>query len=125
MTAEPSQAVLDRRDDGRGAVPHDDDAALSPALFLSAGATRRPSKPTGDDTYARRILDALQTVREVSGCAVVNTIRFCSCVILITTLLSHLSQTFQPLLHSASYSVTLLYFHSEAAIPAFSAPLPL
>jgi len=29
MTAEPSRAVLDRRDDGRGAVPHDDGAALS------------------------------------------------------------------------------------------------
>ena len=29
MTAEPSQAVLDHRDDGRGAVPHDDGAALS------------------------------------------------------------------------------------------------
>ncbi len=29
MTAEPSLPVLDRRDDGRGAVPHDDGAALS------------------------------------------------------------------------------------------------
>lgn len=29
MTAEPSRAVLDRRDDGRGAVPHDDGAAPS------------------------------------------------------------------------------------------------
>ena len=29
MTAEPSRPVLDRRDDGRGAVPHDDGAALS------------------------------------------------------------------------------------------------
>lgn len=29
MTAEPSQAVLDHSDDGRGAVPHDDGAALS------------------------------------------------------------------------------------------------
>ena len=76
----------------------------------------------GMDTYARRILDALETVREVSGCADVNTIGFCAGGILMTTLLSHLAQTGQPLVPSASYGVTLLDFDSEAAIGAFSAP---
>lgn len=76
----------------------------------------------GMDTYARRILDALETVREVSGSGDVNTIGFCAGGILMSTLLSHLAQTGQPLVHSASYGVTLLDFDSEASIGAFSAP---
>ncbi len=99
--------------------------ALSQGLQVFLVSWRNPQAEQADwgmDTYARRILDALETVREVSGCADVNTIGFCAGGILMTTVLSHLAQTGQPLVHSASYGVTLLDFDSEAPIGAFSAP---
>ncbi len=76
----------------------------------------------GMDTYANRIVAALETVSEISGSEDVNTIGFCAGGILMSTVLSHLAQAGRPLVHSASYGVTLLDFDSEAPIGAFSAP---
>jgi polyhydroxyalkanoate synthase len=99
--------------------------ALSQGLQVFLVSWRNPQAEQADwgmDTYAHRILDALETVREVSGADDVNTIGFCAGGILMSTLLSHLAQTDRPLVHSASYGVTLLDFDSEAPIGAFSAP---
>jgi polyhydroxyalkanoate synthase len=99
--------------------------ALSQGLQVFLLSWRNPQAEQADwgmDAYAGRIQDALETIREVSGCEDVNTMGFCAGGILMSTLLSHLAQTDQPLVHSASYGVTLLDFDSEAAIGAFSAP---
>ena len=99
--------------------------ALSQGLQVFLLSWRNPQAEQADwgmDTYARRIVDAVETACEVSGADDVNTIGFCAGGILMTTVLSHLAQTDRPLVHSASYGVTLLDFHSEAPIGAFSAP---
>jgi polyhydroxyalkanoate synthase subunit PhaC len=99
--------------------------ALSQGLQVFLLSWRNPQAEQADwgmDTYARRIVDALETVCEVSGSDDVNTIGFCAGGILMSTVLSHLAQGGRPLVHSASYGVTLLDFDSEAPIGAFSAP---
>jgi polyhydroxyalkanoate synthase len=99
--------------------------AVSQGLQVFLLSWRNPQAEQADwdmDTYARRIVDALETVREVSGCEDVNTIAFCAGGILMSTVLSHLAQNGRPLVHTASYGVTLLDFDSEAPIGAFSAP---
>jgi len=106
---------------GRSFVEH----ALRQGLQVFLLSWRNPQAEQADwgmDIYAGGILEALETVREVSGCEDVNTIGFCAGGILMSALLSHLAQTDQPLVHSASYGVTLLDFDSEAPIGAFSAP---
>jgi polyhydroxyalkanoate synthase subunit PhaC len=99
--------------------------ALSQGLQVFMISWRNPQAEQagwGMDTYAGAVLDAIEAVREVSGSADVNTMGFCAGGILMTTVLSHLAQTGRPLVHSASYAVTLLDFDSEAPIGAFSAP---
>ena len=99
--------------------------ALSQGLQVFVLSWRNPQAEQADwgmDTYARRVVDALESVSEVSGSPDVNTVGFCAGGILMTTVLSHLAQTGRPLVHSASYGVTLLDFDSEAPIGAFSAP---
>jgi polyhydroxyalkanoate synthase subunit PhaC len=99
--------------------------ALSQGLQVFMISWRNPQAEQagwGMDAYAGAVLDAIEAVREVSGSADVNTMGFCAGGILMTTVLSHLAQTGRPLVHSASYAVTLLDFDSEAPIGAFSAP---
>ena len=99
--------------------------ALSQGLQVFMLSWRNPQQEQADwgmDTYAGRILDAVQTMREVTGSDDVNTIGFCAGGILMSTVLSHLAQAGPPVVHSASYGVTLLDFDSEAPIGAFSAP---
>ncbi len=99
--------------------------AASQGLQVFLLSWRNPQQEQADwgmDTYAGRVLDAVETVREVSGSDDVNTIGFCAGGILMSTLLSHLAQVGSPVVHSASYGVTLLDFDSEAPIGAFSAP---
>ena len=99
--------------------------ALSQGLQVFLISWRNPQAEQADwgmDTYADRIVDALETVSKISGSEDVSTIGFCAGGILMSTVLSHLALTGRPLVHSASYGVTLLDFDSEAPIGAFSAP---
>jgi polyhydroxyalkanoate synthase subunit PhaC len=84
---------------------------------------RNPSAEQSDwniDTYAQRILDAVDTVREVTGAPDVNVIGFCAGGILQTAVLNKLAATGSDRIHSASYAVTLLDFGQSAPIGAFS-----
>lgn len=86
---------------------------------------RNPTAEQGEwnlDDYARRVSDAIDTVREVSGSADVNVIGFCAGGIITTTLLNHLAATGDERVHTMSYAVTLLDFDfgDRAPITAFS-----
>ncbi len=86
---------------------------------------RNPTVEQGDwnlDSYARRVNDAIDTVREVSGSDDVNVIGFCAGGIITTTLLNHLAAIGDERVHSMSYAVTLLDFEfgDRAPINAMS-----
>jgi polyhydroxyalkanoate synthase len=86
---------------------------------------RNPTKNEGDwdlETYARRVLSAIDAVREVTGSRDVNVIGFCAGGILMTLVLNYLAALGDDRVHSASYAVTLLDFGQQAPIRAFSAP---
>jgi polyhydroxyalkanoate synthase len=74
------------------------------------------------DSYAQRVSDAIDTVREVSGSDDVNVIGFCAGGIITTTLLNHLTAIGDERVHSMSYAVTLLDFEfgDRAPINALS-----
>lgn len=72
------------------------------------------------DTYGSRILDAIDTVREVTGSEDVNVIGFCAGGLISTAVLNHLAERRDPRVHSMSYAVTLLDFSIPAPIGAFS-----
>ena len=64
---------------------------------------RNPTAEQGDwnlDSYARRVSDAIDTVREVSGSDDVNVIGFCAGGIITTTLLNHLAAIGDERVHS-------------------------
>jgi polyhydroxyalkanoate synthase len=99
--------------------------AVSQGLQVFMLSWRNPQQEQADwgmDDYARGIVRAVDSVREITGSDDVNTIGFCAGGILMSAVLSHLAQTDSPVVHSASYGVTLLDFDSEAPIGAFSAP---
>jgi polyhydroxyalkanoate synthase len=84
---------------------------------------RNPSKDQADwdiDTYAQRILDAVDAVREVTGAENVNVIGFCAGGILQTAVLNKLAAMGEERIHTASYAVTLLDFGQSAPISAFA-----
>ena len=72
------------------------------------------------DTYAERILSAIDAIRETTGSDDVNVVGFCAGGILNTTVLNHLAAHGDNRVHSASYAVTLLDFGQSAPISAFS-----
>jgi polyhydroxyalkanoate synthase len=82
--------------------------------------------PTADhgawdmDAYASRILDAIDSVREVTGSDDVNIIGFCAGGLLSTAVLNNLAERRDQRVHSMSYAVTLLDFSVPAPIGAFS-----
>ena len=97
--------------------------ATSRGLQTFLVSWRNPSPAQSDwniDTYARRVLDAVNAVREVTGSQDVNVIGFCAGEILNTVLLNKLAATGDDRIHSASYAVTLLDFGQSAPIGAFS-----
>jgi polyhydroxyalkanoate synthase subunit PhaC len=99
--------------------------AASRGLQVFLISWRNPQPEQADwsmDTYAGRIVEAMQQVREVTGSEDLNTMGFCAGGILMSTVLSHLAATGRDIVHSASYAVTLLDFHSRAPIGAFSSP---
>ena len=84
---------------------------------------RNPTREQGAwdmDAYAEAILDAIGSVRQVTGSDDVNLIGFCAGGILTTTVLNHLAERRQDLVRSMSYAVTLLDFGIPAPIGAFA-----
>ncbi len=84
---------------------------------------RNPSPDQADwdlDTYAERILTAIDAVREVTGSDDVNVIGFCAGGILNTSVLNYLAARGDDRIHAAAYAVTLLDFGHSAPIGAFS-----
>jgi polyhydroxyalkanoate synthase len=82
-----------------------------------------PAKEQADwdlDTYAARVLRAIDAVREITGSDDVNTIGFCAGGIINTGVLNHLAATEDDRIHSASFAVTMLDFGLRAPIQAFS-----
>lgn len=99
--------------------------AVSQGLHVFLISWRNPTPEQADwglDTYAQRVLDAVQVAKDVSGSPDVNALGFCAGGILMTTVLNHLAATGDQSVHSASYAVTLLDFDDPAPIGAFSSP---
>jgi polyhydroxyalkanoate synthase len=85
---------------------------------------RNPTSAEGDwslDTYAERVLSAMDAVREVTGAPDIDVIGFCAGGILTTLALNHLAARGDESVNSASYAVTLLDWGQEVPIKAFSA----
>ena len=85
---------------------------------------RNPTREQADwdlDTYARRVLTAIEAVREVTGAPDIDVIGFCAGGILTTMALNHLAAVGQAPVHSVSYAVTLLDWGQEVPVKAFSA----
>jgi polyhydroxyalkanoate synthase len=86
---------------------------------------RNPTKAQahwGLDTYAERVISAVDVARDVAGSEDVNLLGFCAGGILSATVLNHLAAESDTRVHSASFGVTLLDFDERAPIGAFSAP---
>jgi len=104
---------------GRGFVEYSVSRGLQTFLL----SWRNPQAEQSDwtiDTYAQRILEAIDAVREVTGAQDVNVIGFCAGGILNTAVLNKLAAAGDDRTHSASYAVTLLDFGQFAPIGAFS-----
>jgi polyhydroxyalkanoate synthase len=92
-------------------------------VFMISWRNPTPAQADWDiDTYARRILRAVDVVKDVADAEDVNTLGFCAGGILMTAVLSHLAAQGDRSIHSASYGVTLLDFSDRAPIGAFSGP---
>src|SRR5215212_9843751 len=92
-------------------------------VFLVSWRNPTPDQADWDiDTYARRILRAINVVKDVTEAEDVNTLGFCAGGILMSTVLNHLAAEGDRSVHSASYGVTLLDFGTRAPMGAFSAP---
>lgn len=99
--------------------------AVSQGLQVFLISWRNPGPEQADwdlDTYAGRVVTALDTVKEITGSADVNTLGFCAGGILQAAVLNHLADVGDPGVHSASFAVTLLDFDDRAPIGAFSSP---
>jgi polyhydroxyalkanoate synthase len=84
---------------------------------------RNPGRDQGRwdlDTYARRVSDAVEQVREVTGSPDVNVMGFCAGGIITATLLNYLAAAGDGRVNSVSFAVTLLDFGQQAPINAFS-----
>lgn len=99
--------------------------AVSRGLHVFLISWRNPTKKQAHwdlDTYAQRVVDAVQVAKQISGSPDASTLGFCAGGVLMSTVLSHLAQTGDDSVHSAGFAVTLLDFATPAPIGAFSAP---
>jgi polyhydroxyalkanoate synthase subunit PhaC len=97
--------------------------AVSRGLQTYLLSWRNPTAEQGSwdlDTYARAVLAAIDTAREITGSPDVNLICFCAGGIIATTVLNYLAALNDRRVHSMSYAVTLLDFGLRAPITAFS-----
>ena len=84
---------------------------------------RNPGKDQRDwdlDTYAARVLRAIDAIGDITGSGDVNTVGFCAGGIITAGVLNHLAATRDARIRSASFAVTLLDFGQRAPIQAFS-----
>ncbi len=89
--------------------------------FMMSWRNPGPDQADWDiDTYAERILTAIDAVREATGSDDVNVIGFCAGGILNSVVLNHLAAKGDDRVHTASFAVTLLDFGQSAPIRAFS-----
>ena len=72
------------------------------------------------DTYAARVLSAVDAIREITGSDDINISGFCAGGVINTSVLNHLAATDDRRIHAAAYAVTLLDFSERAPIQAFS-----
>jgi len=91
------------------------------AFMLSWRNPTREQAGWNLDTYAGRVLSAIEAVREITGAPDIDVIGFCAGGILLTLALNHLAALGEKPVHSASYAVTLLDWGAEVPIKAFSA----
>src|SRR5260370_18846398 len=77
---------------------------------------------TGMDSYAARILSAMDVVGEICETPDVSLIGFCAGGILTSTVLNHLAAKDAGQVRAASFALTLLDFDSRATLAASSAP---
>ena len=107
---------------GRSFVEH----AVCRGLQFFVISWRNPgtaSSATGISTPTpRRVLRAIDVVREITRSDDVNLLGLCAGGILTTTVLSHLAATGDERVDSASFGVTLLDFEVPAPIGMFDAP---
>ena len=91
------------------------------AFMLSWRNPTREQASWNLDTYAGRVLSAIEAVREITGAEDIDVIGFCAGGILMTLALNRLAALGEKPVHSASYAVTLLDWGAEVPIKAFSA----
>ncbi len=99
--------------------------AVSRGLQVFIISWRNPGPDMGGigmDSYAARILSAMDVVGEICETPDVSLIGFCAGGILTSTVLNHLAAKDAGQVRAASFAVTLLDFDSRAALGAFSAP---
>jgi polyhydroxyalkanoate synthase len=99
--------------------------SVSQGLQTFMMSWRNPQPQHGDwnlDIYAQRVSDAIDEVREITGCHDVNVIGFCAGGIITTALLNHMAAQGDTRVHSMSYAVTMLDFEHRAQLNAFAAP---
>jgi polyhydroxyalkanoate synthase len=99
--------------------------AVSRGLQVFMISWRNPGPEQGGlglDSYATRILSAMDVAGEIGGAPDVSLIGFCAGGILLSTVLNHLTAKDDDRVRAASFAVTLLDFDSRAALGAFSAP---
>lgn len=99
--------------------------AVSRGLQVFMVSWRNPTPAMGGvglDDYARRVLSAIDAVRDIASSSQVATVGFCAGGILMSGVLNHLAAAGDERVHAASFAVTLLDFDSRAALGAFSAP---
>jgi len=108
---------------GRSFVEH----AVGQGLTFFVISWRNPAPEQGDwnlDTYAATVERVIDVVREITGSDDVNLLSLCAGGILTAGVLNHLAAQGKPLVHTASFGVTLLDFDVPAPIGALRlAPL--
>ncbi len=72
------------------------------------------------DTYVTAIIEALETVTEITGSDDANTIGFCSGGMTQSILLGYLSATGRPLVNAAALGVTMVDTHVQSTINSFA-----
>jgi polyhydroxyalkanoate synthase len=97
--------------------------AVSQGLQTFILSWRNPGPSQRDwtlDTYAARVLSAVDAIREITGSDDVNVSGFCAGGVINTAVLNHLAATHDERIHAAAYAVTLLDIAERAPIQAFS-----
>jgi polyhydroxyalkanoate synthase len=90
-------------------------------VFMTSWRNPGPDQRDWDfDTYGAAALRAIDVAREVTGSEDVNVLGFCAGGILTASVTSHVAQTNDSRINSASFGVTLLDFDVPATIGAFN-----